>query len=344
MNHQFSAKTIDAFILPVVGRTPKFRQSMGEIINGILAAQELRISTIAHSMKLNYEAAYRRISRFLNEFDDHEIVLQRMVCENAPFFICDPTIIERPEAKKTKYVGLVRPDKRGFYLFTIAAPFKGRALPVMIHDYSPATFNTEGSSRNIEHSAVLEKIKNLVGDAPLIFDREFSYAKLLEDFREENVKFVIRLNTKNHVRLTDEKGDKVELSIGHGQRKTWKKLYYKGKTEVNVAGIWEKGFKSPLFVITNIAEPDAAIDLYLQRMKIELMFRDLKSTIGIDKNMSFKRENMQKLIVLALLAYTLALLVGEKIRENYYGEKKEQAIAASLSFSHFITNGANWLH
>lgn len=343
MVSQFSEKTIDAFITPVVGGTPKFRKQMSAIINAILAARALRISSIAHAMQANYETAYRRVTRFLNEFHDHELVLQRMLCDNVPFLIADPTIIDRPEAEKTKYVGLVRPERRGFYLLTIAAPFKGRALPVMIHDYSPATIADECSSRNIEHTAALEKIKDIAGETPIIFDREFSYANLLEDFEAEGLHYVIRLNTKNHVKLTDVHGETVELSIGHGERKTWSGLFYKGKIKVNVAAVWKAGFKSPLFVVTSLEDADQAIDLYLQRMKIELMFRDLKSEMGVDKNMSMKRENMQKLIVLAMLAYTMAALVGEKVREMYYDQKKEVAIATSLSFSLFVTNGIDWL-
>lgn len=93
-------------------------------------------------------------------------------------------------------MGFVRPNQRGFYLMTIAAPFKGRALPVMIHDYSPATIGDEGSSRNIEHTTALEKIKDIAGETPIIFDREFSYAKLLEDFQSEGLNYVIRLILK----------------------------------------------------------------------------------------------------------------------------------------------------
>ena len=93
---------------------------MSAIINAILAARTLRISSVAHAMKANYETAYRRITRFLNEFDDHDMVLQRMLCGNVPFLIADPTIIDRPEAEKTKYVGLVRPPRRGFKNYGLA--------------------------------------------------------------------------------------------------------------------------------------------------------------------------------------------------------------------------------
>ncbi|MBV6493125.1 MAG: hypothetical protein LDLANPLL_01140 [Turneriella sp.] len=89
-------------------------------VNAILAARALRISSVAHAMKANYETAYRRITRFLNEFNDHDMVLQRMLCGNVPFLIADPTIIDRPEAEKTKYVGLVRPPRRGFKNYGLA--------------------------------------------------------------------------------------------------------------------------------------------------------------------------------------------------------------------------------
>jgi len=56
--------------------------------------------------------------------------------------------------------------------------------------------------------------------------------------------------------------------------------------------------------------------------KIELMFRDLKSTMGIDKNMSLKRENTQKLMALAMLAFTMAV-------RRFHGHHLRQACPTS---------------
>jgi hypothetical protein len=45
---------------------------------------------------------------------------------------------------------------------------------------------------------------------------------------------------------------------------------------VNVIGVWREGFSKPLWVMTNLkAEDDLTI--YLQRMKIEECFQDMKT-------------------------------------------------------------------
>jgi hypothetical protein len=288
-----------------------------------MSAGELRISSIARHMDGHYEASYRKVSRFLNKLESAEEFLPRVLLNNAKYTICDPTIIDRPEAIKTEYVGLVRPERRGFYSMVFGAPFKGRILPFYVHTYSPRTIAERSSSRNIEHTNALAGICDIIGDIPVIFDREFSYNGLLKDFEAEGKNYIICLNTSNHVGFTDSNGRKVELSIACGKEKAWSGLYYKGETKVNVAARWTKGFKKPLFVVTSMKNPMEALDLYYQRMKIEQTFKDFKSKIGVGKIMSKKEENMQKLLVIALLAYMLLSIAGETIRDHYFPEQKK---------------------
>lgn len=272
----------------------------------------------------NYEASYKQISRFLAKLPQIDGILQRILLNNAKFIIGDPTIIDRPEAYKTEYVGLVRPDRRGFYTLLFGAPFKGRIIPFHIHTYSPRTISENKSSRNIEHTNALAGICDIIGDLPVIFDREFSYHTLLEDFEVENKFYIIRLNTGNHVGFTDSNGNKIELTIGHGQTKIWNNVYYKGKTKVNVAARWSKGFKKPMFIVTNMENSQNALELYFERMKIEESFRDFKSRIGLAKIMSKKESNMQKLFFIAMLAYLVLAIAGEIIRDNYFPQRKKR--------------------
>lgn len=70
-----------------------------------------------------------------------------------------------------------------------------------------------------------------------------------------------------------------------GQPAVYLKVWYKGQVSVNVVGYWERGFREPLWLMTNLA-PEQALFLYLQRMKIEESFRDMKTLMGMQRAMN----------------------------------------------------------
>jgi transposase len=113
------------------------------------------------------------------------------------------------------------------------------------------------------------------------------------------------------------------LSIRPGEKVFRKGIYYKGKIKVNLAGEWVRGLREPLWVITNL-QPEAALTIYKARMKIEQAFRDLKSLLRWDKIMNKTQRNMERMTAIVLLAYAIALLIGEDIREHIYQGKKSK--------------------
>ena len=161
------------------------------------------------------------IQRFLKAADPKE-ALWRLCPEETPFILADPTEIRRPQAKRTSYVGTLSDGKtRGFCLLVLAAPYRGRAIPFSFVSYSSRTIAQRCSSRNLEHNRALGEVAELIGDSPVVLDREFSYGGLLEAFEAEGMKFVIRLNTGTRPTFTDGEGKEVKLSLPLGQRVNW---------------------------------------------------------------------------------------------------------------------------
>lgn len=261
------------------------------IIQGILEAESPRISTISHAIEgRKFDANYKVIQRFIEKTDVKK-ALNRLYMEPGAFVIGDPTDIERPQGKRTPYVGHLKNGRAGFQILTFSVPFRGRALPFHFITYSSKTIEEECSSRNLEHRRALRDTKELIGDIPVVLDREFSYQGLMEDFVEEGMEFVIRLNTSKKPTITNEEKNKIELYLVPGKKVFLKGVYYKGKVKVNIAGEWKKGFSEPLWVITNI-EPERALKIYKARMKIEESFKDMKDILGMGKVMNKKQENM----------------------------------------------------
>ena len=291
-----------------------------EIGQAILEARSLRMTDIASHMKGNSEAAYKRIQRFLKGNDPREI-LARLYQEDAEFVIGDPTEIERAQAWKTEYVGTLKDGKtKGFWALVLATPFRGRAIPCGLVTYSSKTIAKNQDSRNLNHFRAFESIKDLLGEKPLVLDREFSYLELLLNLMEEQLKFVIRLNLGSHPpKFYDQDGQEVVLSISPEETVIHNNVWYKGKACVNLIGRWKKGFTEPLWVMTNL-EANLGLHFYFGRMKIEQSFKDLKDMLGMTKLMNQKQENMEKMIALLLLIFPIGLLLGEELRDFLYGQ------------------------
>ena len=163
----------------------------------------------------------------------------------------------------------------------------------------------------------------MIGERPIVFDREFSYRELLNSLVDADVKFVIRLNMgSNPPRFyyDAEQKQRLRLLIAPiNKPKIYRQVYYMGSVCLNVIGIWHYGFSQPMWIMTNL-EPEAALALYEQRMKIEICFRDLKSLLHIDKVMNKSHQYLDKMLAMVMLAYAICLLVGEAIRDVQYAQ------------------------
>lgn len=287
------------------------------IIEGLLKARSPRLSDIAREMPGKEETNYKSIQRFLACTSPKQ-ALMRLFQEDAPFVIGDPTEMPRPQAKKSEYVGTLSDGKTsGYWLLILATPFHGRAIPCHFVSYSSKTINAEATSRNRHHFEAFAEVKDLLGDKPLVLDREFSYLSLMENLVIEKINFIIRL--KEGAKFTDREGNLVAMSIRKGETRVLNKVFYMGKVFVNVIGVWKEGLSKPLWVMTNL-DAKQGLDVYAQRMKIEESFRDMKSLLGLEKLMNKRRDHMEKMVALLLIAYAIGLWLGETLRSTLFPE------------------------
>jgi len=122
---------------------------------------------------------------------------------------------------------------------------------------------------------------------------------------------------------------KLRLAPGEGP-KIYRQVYYQGILLVNLVGVWEEGFKSPLWIITNLA-PEEGLRIYKLRTKIEVCFRDLKNLLHMDKVMNKFRTYLEKVLALILLTYAIALLIGEAIRDVRLAHVEPDKVSTSAS-------------
>jgi len=307
----------------------KTAKQASQIIEGIMEARSPRLSEIAAKMPGNSDASYKRLQRFLQE-NDPQAILKMLFNDEAGFVIADPTEIERPHADQTAYVGtLMDGETKGFWMLTLATPLRGRAIPFHFLTYSSRTIEDQPSSRNLEHFKAIQEIQQLIGTRPIVFDREFSYRELLHTLVDEGVPFVIRLNMGANPPLfyyDAEQKERLKLLIAPiSKPQIYRQVYYMGTVCLNVVGTWRYGFREPMWIITNM-EPEAGLDLYFQRMKIEICFRDLKSLLHINKVMNKSQLYLNKMLAMVMLAYAISLIVGEAIRDVQYAQVIPQEV------------------
>ena len=292
------------------------------IIKALLEAQPPRLTNISEEMMGNSSSNYKVIQRFLKRVDMKKL-LMRLYQEDAEFIIGDPTEMERYKAPKTPYVGTLSDGKTtGYWLMVLSTPFRGRSLPCSFVVYSSRTLGEQVTSRNQEHFRCFEAVKELLGNRPLVLDREFSYEELLEVLYLEHIQFVIRLNLGDQhkqPRLIDAEGEPVKLFIRPGETLIRPNVYYLGTVKVNLIGFWRKSLSKPLWVMTSL-EPKRGLEIYLQRMKIEQTFRDCKDLLHLTKLMNKKQSLLEQMIAFCLLAYVIGVWFGEAIRDVIYGK------------------------
>ncbi|MEN2983331.1 MAG: hypothetical protein ABDH20_12860 [Thermus sp.] len=213
-------------------------------------------------------------------------------------------------------------------MFTLAQPYKGRAIPVHVGLYSQATLEAEGTSRNgVWRRLLREALEAVEPGSVWVFDREFSFGGWLAVLEGAGVRYAIRLNARGKAYVEDEAGRRIPLQLGRGERRAWTGVYYrtegsKGGWRVNVVGVWEASWEEPLWGDGEPAGGGAFGGVPGGNgMKIEEAFRDLKSYLGMGNLMNTRRDHAAKTLWLLAFAYALGLLSGESWRGRWQRER-----------------------
>jgi transposase len=207
--------------------------------------------------------------------------------------------------------------------------------------FSSRTIGEQVTWRHQEHFRCFEQVRGLLGDRPLVLDREFSYQELMELLTLEHIQFVIRLNVGKGVRIIDDEGRPVKLNIQPGETVIHPNVYYLGKVKVNLIGYLQKGLSKPLWVITSL-QPEEGLEIYRKRTKIEQTFRDCKDLLHLPKLMNKQQRHLEQMISLTLIAYNIGLWYGEALRDVIYAKVKPSQLGRSLAGKLTIKGHPKW--
>jgi len=194
-----------------------------------------------------------------------------------------------------------------------------RVLPVAFACYE---YDTMRTSQNVIEQALLLVITACLppGCKPVfVLDRGYARASLLKFLRALNIPFIIRGRSNTIVRVGDERLCLGRLAhrVGRACRYTNVAYHLTAREPIDVVVFHAPTFKEPWFLLvpagsTAQLPTDEVVDLYRDRMHIELTFRDWKTHLGI-RGLRLEADIAPRLgrLLLALsIAYVLAVLLG----------------------------------
>jgi len=313
-----------------------------EVVFGIQASQDVKLSNIARSLKEDIALikTENRLSRNLEapELESHlserlAAMGGRRVAENTGLCL-DLSDLRKEYARKMEYLAKVRDGSTGelhdgYWLCdVVAAEVKGSEIVPLY----PKLYSAEAKDFQSENAEILEAVdrvrKHTAGRGIWAMDRGGDRKHLLEPLLERGERFVIRSTGQRTVvdrhRL---KGSVIEvggrcrlryqaqvIKIEGGQEKVYKLGY--GAEPVRLPGREEKlwlvvvaGFgQEPLLLLTNlnVARDSESlwwiVQIYLTRWKIEETFRFLKQSYRLEDIRVLRYQRLRNLVVLVTAA------------------------------------------
>jgi hypothetical protein len=296
---------------------------MARFTSALLRLTTTNLWKIALALKaeVQLESNYRRIQRFLSDYDMDFTMLARLLVRLVP---------ERPPY----VVALDRTEwhfgQTPVNVLTVGIAHKGICFPI-----AWSVLPTGGSSGAEEQTEVLERFLAAVDPTSIeavVADREFIGTQWLRHLKAREIPFAVRLRSDRRIGLAsqDSLSDGPALParmfarpLSVGQERILDGERHLSGTEGDQVATWvvvkriapasRKTDDQFLIVATWGIDPNAATTLYRRRWEIETLFGALKSR-------GFKLENthltmpdrVERLVGLLALAFAWTHIVGEK--------------------------------
>jgi hypothetical protein len=203
---------------------------------------------------------------------------------------------------------------RGCITLMASVVYKGRALPI-------AWIVVKGKKGHLKeeiHLKLIEQLHHIIpsgAQVVLLGDGEFDGIKLLNTVEGEyGWKYACRTAKSSVLFKAEEKTSFGEVFVPQGQKPvSLPGVYFTHKAYGPVHAIlwWEKEYKEPIYLVTNIESAQEACNCYKKRFRIETFFSDQKSRgFNLNKSHLSDPKRLSRLMIAACLAYIWIVFLG----------------------------------
>lgn len=301
----------------------------------------------AFDTKADKNSSYRRIQRFMKDYDFPMKIVSTLIFNILPFKGNLVLVLDRTNWKFGEH---------NINILMLGVSYKNVAFPLMFK-----MLDKRGNSDTEERIDLLRKYIQWFGKLSidcLLADREFVGGKWLEFLNDEKIRYHIRIRN-NFTIYSYQKQEEMKafwlfnnLKVGefyhypkivelHGQR-----CYLSGTKTIDRDG------KMEFLIIVSFNKPQQAMEYYKQRWQIETLFRGLKSSgFNIESTHVTDLDRLEKLFSLTMVAFVWCYKVGDYLDDNVkriiikkHGRRAVSVFKYGLDYlSKFLFTGVNRL-
>jgi DDE family transposase len=298
---------IQGYPSPPTGRVIRHLTTLAALISGIVGSQSTQLSKIAAHVPAGAqpESRVKRFARWLKNDQITEEV----------YFVPFAEVLLKHLALQTLVVvidGSV--VGRGCVALMLHVVYKGRALPIawLVRQGKKGHFSED------VHLALLAQVKQRIpaeAQVVLLGDGEFDGTRLQHTVQEYHWAYVVRTGSNIIVVWDGDRFrcDTVAACIKPGTLVTLTdvRVTEDAYGPVMLLCCWAKGYKAPLYLVTNMTSADEACHLYTKRFRIETFFSDQKSRgFALHKSHVGDPHRLARLLMAACLAYIWVVYLG----------------------------------
>ncbi len=295
------------------GRLARHLTTLAALISGIVASKSTQLPKIAAKVPDGAKPE-SRVKRFTRWVDNAHITAEGYFVPYAELLLAHLALQTLVLIIDGSVVG------RGCVALMIHVVYKGRALPLAW----VVRRGKKGHFPEDLHIALITQVQDLIPPGARVVvlgDGEFDGTDLQHTLQEAGWSYVVRTGSNITVAWDGNtfRCETVGACIKPG---TLVELRDVLVTEAAYGPImllccWAKGYKDPLYLVTNIASADEACCLYAKRFRIETFFSDQKSRgFHLHKSHISDQERLARLLVAACLAYIWVVYLGSLCEQD----------------------------
>ena len=276
------------------------------LICGIVGSQHVQFAKIAQHMPIRGrkdESLIKRARRWV----DHEDVT------DTTFFVPLARAVLQGLAQAPIHLILDGSAiGRGCVVLMASVVYRQRAIPI-------AWLVVKGKKGHLPqatHCALIRQVQQLMppdADVLVLGDGEFDGIELQASIREASWHYDCRTATTILVHAAGN-----TFPVGHLPLKRGEAVAVSEATvteaeygPVTVIGVWDADEEEPLYLVTSLSDPDAAVERYRLRFRIEPLFADHKSRgFQVHKSHLADPARLARLLIATSLAYFWVVAVG----------------------------------
>ena len=289
------------------GNLARHLNTLAALISGIVGSKSTQLPNIAAKVP-NGTKPESRVKRFARWFDNDHILEE-------VYFLPYAEVLLRHVALQT--VVLVMDGSgvgRGCTALMIHVVYKGRALPLAWRVRQAP----KGHFPEDLHIALVELVSELIPEeTKVVFlgDGEFDGNRLQQTVQDEGWSYVCRTGTHLTAWWDGERFrlDALGACIKVGSLIELKEVWFTRDAygPIMLICCWAKGYKEPMYLVSNMASAEEACRFYSKRFRIETFFSDQKSRgFHLHKSHLSDPQRLSRLLIAACLAYIWIVYLG----------------------------------